>query len=79
MIYKASDLFYALTNNYLLIVDGNTVDDLIDVMESCPKKPKDKLWPGADIIMQGPVSPHNQRTPKSNTYPKPIDFKQLQC
>jgi len=57
MIYKTSDLLYALTSTHLLIVDGNTVDDLIEIMESYPNKPKASLWSGADIIMQGHARP----------------------
>jgi len=62
MIYKTSDLLYALTNNYLLIVDGNTMDDLIEIMESYPNKPEVKLWSGSDIIMQGLYKPRSRYT-----------------
>ena len=52
MIYKASDLFYALTNNYLLIVEGNTMDDIKEVVVKYPEEPEVELWKGAEILQE---------------------------
>jgi len=52
MIYKTSDLLYTYKDDYMLIVEGNTLSDIFDIITAFPDKPDVELWEGAELINQ---------------------------
>jgi len=52
MIYKTSDLLYTYKDAYILIIEGNTLSDIFDIIIAFPDKPDIELWKGAELINQ---------------------------